>query len=464
MNTSRPHSACSSLSGSRRPGMLSNTTRKRDDGPLRFENGKWLRARNLNSEFTGVHPLSFELYDERNNENVGFHTRLGTWLDEENAGEANAARGDEIHFAQLTPNSKPKEYPAWNSAAHQFGRGYGTTNFEIGKFSLAQFREENAFMVDGFKSKHGFELDAVLFAIWAATFFGTFVGVTFEGKTVMQRQNITMVNFTNIMFRGYSMLHFDLDRFTDEALWYAQQLGHENLFPIEEVRKAVEFISLSAAAQKHIGLWSGGKRPILIPSMGALMIDLAAIVPFLQTVFFGIRKAAGGGESFENSVRNAIKARKLDLCLQGPIKWQSGNPREVDAAVRIGDRLVLIECFSYEMPLDYEVGKPGVFAKRKAFILEKVNQARTLADRVAAEPNGTNFDVSWAKSIEWRVVSPFVEFATQIDEPLYDDAGIPRVLQIRELLAHLADDAIPTKSLVPMIKKMRGVDLTGRWY
>lgn len=99
---------------------------------------------------TGVHPLAFELYDERNNENVGFHTRLGTWLDEENAGEANAARGDEIHFAQLTPNSKPKEYPAWNSAAHQFGRGYGTPNFEIGKFSLAQFREENAFMVDGF--------------------------------------------------------------------------------------------------------------------------------------------------------------------------------------------------------------------------------------------------------------------------------------------------------------------------
>jgi hypothetical protein len=72
-------------------------------------------------------------------------------------------------------------------------------------------------------SPSSIELDAVLFAVWAAAFFGTFVGMTFEGKTVMQRQNITMVNFTNIMFRGYSMLHFDLDRFADEALWY---LGH----------------------------------------------------------------------------------------------------------------------------------------------------------------------------------------------------------------------------------------------
>ena len=39
-----------------------------------------------------------------------------------------------------------------------------------------------------------------------------------------------------------------------------------------------------------------------------------------------------------------------------------GNPREVDAAVRrIGDRLLLIECFSYELPLDYEGGKPSVY-------------------------------------------------------------------------------------------------------
>ena len=198
--------------------------------------------------------------------------------------------------------------------------------------------------------------------------------------------------------------------------------------------------------------------------MGALMIDLAAILPVLQTLFFGVRKAHAGGVSFENAVRNAILARGLDLCLQGQLKWKNGNPREVDAAVRIGDRLVLIECFSYEMPLDYEVGKPSVFDKRKEFILEKVDQARTLAERVANEPKGTNFDVTWAKSVEWRVVSPFVEFAWQLDEPLYDDAGLPRVLQVQELLGHLKDQAVPTASLVPMIKAMRNVEFGGIWY
>jgi hypothetical protein len=72
--------------------------------------------------------------------------------------------------------------------------------------------------------------------------------------------------------------------------------------------------------------------------MDALMIDLAAIIPLQQTIFFGVRKAHPGGESFENAVRAAIRARGLDLCLQGQVKWESSNPREVDAAVRIGDR------------------------------------------------------------------------------------------------------------------------------
>ena len=116
------------------------------------------------------------------------------------------------------------------------------------------------------------------------------------------------------------------------------------------------------------------------------------------------------------------------------------------------------------MPLDYEVGKPSVFDRRRDFILEKVNQARTLEERVSSEPKGTNFDVTWAKSIEWRVISPLVEFAWLIDEPLYDEAGLPRVLQVHELLGHLTDGKVPTESLVPLIKKMRNLELEGIWY
>ena len=376
-----------------------------------------------------------------------------------------ATRGDQIHFAQLTPNSDRSEYPIWNRKTNSIGRGYGATNFGIGTFSLATFKSENDFMAESFKKKHGVALDVVLFAVWAASFFGIYTGLTSQLPSMAQRLDRTMSNWSNLLFRGYSMLAFNKEEFTQQAVWWAKQLNHGGTFSIEEVRRGVEFVSLSKAAQGNIGLWSGGKRPILIPSINGLMIDLAAIIPFLDTIFFGLKKTPQvGGESFENSVRAALRLRKLDICLQGELRWPIDNPREVDAAVRMGARLILIECFSYELPLDYEVGKPSVFDRRKAFILEKLDQAQTLAERIAKEPKGTNFDVSWAKVIDWRVVSPFVEFAWHLNDPLFDEDGLPRVLQVRELMDNLIDGAMPAKSCVQLIKKLRDFQFTDAWY
>jgi hypothetical protein len=415
---------------------------------------------------TEVHPLCFDLYDQRNSERGGFQTSLGTWLDEPARPEKiDASRGDQIHFAQLTPNPEFKEYPIWNSQTKSIDRGYDATNFGVGTFSLARFKGENGFMAEPFKQKHGIELDVILFAVWAASFFGVYTGPTTHLPTVEEQLNRTMSNWANLLFRGYSMVTFNKDQLAEEAVWWAKKLKHEYIFSVEEVRRGVEFISLSKAAQNNIGLWSGGKRPILIPSMNGLMIDLAAITPFLQTIFFGLRKVPQvGGETFENSVRTALRSRKFDVCLQGELRWPTGTPREVDAGVRIGDRLLLLECFSYELPLDFEVGKPSVFEKRKEFILQKLEQAKTLAERVAKEPKATNFDVSWAKEIDWRVVSPSVEFAWRIDEPFFDEEGLPRILQVGELLDYLTDVTVPAKSYVPMLKKLRGFDFKDSWH
>ena len=261
------------------------------------------------------------------------------------------------------------------------------------------------------------------------------------------------------------MVTFNPMQFAQEAIWWAEQLEHERIFSLEEVRQGVEFISLGKGGQNNIGLWSGGKRPILIPSINALMIDLAAILPFLYTIFFGLKKAPQvGGDAFEDSVRSALKTRGFSICLQGELRWPSGNPREVDVGVRIGDQLLLIECFSYELPLDYEIGKPSVFENRKKFILDKLDQAETLAERITHEPKGTNFDVIWAKVVDWRVVSPFVEFAWGLSEPFFDEGGLARVLQVRELVDYLTDGNVPANSYVPMLKKARTFQYEGIWY
>jgi hypothetical protein len=429
---------------------------------------KWdaTKTPSLRYKDTGVTPLCFDLYDQRNSEQSGFLSRLGTWIDEPKTREKiDGARGEQIHFAQLTPNPEPQEYPVWNRQTKSIGRGYGATNFGVGTFSLARFKSENGFMAEPFEQKHGVKLDVVLFAIWAASFFGIYTGVISHLPSMEERVDRMMSNWSNVLFRGYSMNAFNQEQFAQEALWWAKQLGHERIFSIDEVGQGVGFISLSKAAQKNIGLWSGGKRPILIPSMNTLMIDLAAMLPFLHTIFFGLKKVPQvGGETFENSVRTALRSRNLEIFLQGELRWHSGNPREVDAGVRISDRLVLIECFSYELPLDYEVGKPSVFERRKAFILEKVDQAQTLAERIRKEPKGVNFDVSWAKVVDWRVVSPFVEFAWHLNDPLFDEDGLPRVLQVRELMDNLTDGAVPAKSYMSMFKELRGFQFKGAWY
>jgi hypothetical protein len=91
-------------------------------------------------------------------------------------------------------------------------------------------------------------------------------------------------------------------------------------------------------------------------------------------------------------------------------------------------------------------------------------QAQTLARRMEQEPKRTNFDVSLAQTIDWRVVSPFVEFAWQLDEPFFDDDGVPRLLQVFELLENLTKGAVPAKSFVPILKAMRDVHLKGVWH
>lgn len=415
---------------------------------------------------TGVHPLCFDLYDERNSGKAGFYTRLGTWLDSAGRPEKiDATSADQIHFAQLAPNPMVQEYPVWRPDEAAFGRGYGATNFGIGTFSLAKFLEQNAFMAKSFAKKHGVALEVVLFAIWAASFFAVFTGVTSHLPSMDKRITRTLMNWENLQWRGYTMVGLDQSQLAEESVLFAELLEHPQTFSVVDVRRGLDFITLSADAQKNIGLWSGGKRPILIPAVGGLMIDLAAVIPFLYTIFFGLKKVDNvGGQTFEDSVRTATRSRKLDLCLQGIVRWPTGNPREVDLGIRTGNRLTVVECFSYELPLDFEVGKPSVFEKRKEFLVKKIDQAKTLAERIRLHPRGTNFDVAWAEDIDWRVVSPFVEFAWEIDETFFDEQGLPRVLQADELLDLLTDGKIPAQRFVHYVREFRGVKPAGRWY
>jgi hypothetical protein len=114
-----------------------------------------------------------------------------------------------------------------------------------------------------------------------------------------------------------------------------------------------------------------------------------------------------------------------------------------------------VECFSHERPLDFELSRPGVFEVRQRRLAEKTEQARSLYEAILNEPTGRNFDFSWASSVDWRLVSPFVEFAWSLEMHQFDEEGVARILQVEELLDYLTEGERPGGELAGLVRRAR---------
>lgn len=312
-------------------------------------------------------------------------------------------------------------------------------------------------MADAFEKRHGLKLPVVLFCVWAISFTCLYPRRMFLEKSKQAKLEIFFNNLTNLHFRGYRLTPLALDEIAEEALQYSADLGRDSPFTRDEVREGFQFLLLTPESQKLIGLWSGGRCPLLVPhGDDALIINLAGVIPLLTRLFVGVRDLTGAkGGQFEESVRQILGTNALQIVFSGELHWHDGRVREVDAAVRINDCLVLVECFSFELPLDYELAKPAVFECRKARLAEKLEQAKSLWQSVSEQPVGRNFDFSWTSTVEWRLVSPFVEFAWELTDDFFDEAGVARIMNVDELVRYLKDSVPPAPALVAPIQQFR---------
>lgn len=411
------------------------------------EETQWLADRE-----DGPHPVLFAIFDHRTEGATGLFTRLGTWTQF-------ARRRADVSTAYLTaynPNGAIEHFPTWDAAKKQIVYGQSRLNFHVGQVQLQTFLEGHAFMALVFEKKHKVKLEAVLFCLQIASFFAFFPDRAIFAKDPDEQKSMILGNLTNLGFRGYKNIGQTIDTIAEEALWWAKQLRHETGLDAAQIRAGFDFLLLTPTASTLIGLWSGGKRPLLLPIHDGLMIDTTAIVPILVNLFVGVRETAGTkGDVFEECARAMLRAAGISIVFNGEIVFDDGTQREIDAAVRVGDRLVLVECFSFEKPLDYELAKPGIFQSRIARISEKIMQARTLAEAIARTPKGTNFDFSWAEAIEWRLATPSVEFAWELGDNQFDAVGVPRVLQISELSCYLLDGTNPIAPFIPALRALR---------
>jgi hypothetical protein len=218
--------------------------------------------------------------------------------------------------------------------------------------------------------------------------------------------------------------------------------------------RIISDITLKPETQETIGLWSRGPRPLLILHGDTEVVDLQGLPVHLATLFYGVpleakrRESAPGsrGGQFEETVRRDLTDHGHELVPREP-RLHDGRHRETDAAVRIGNLLVVCDCTSIHRRLDIERGSIRTTAERTKKIKDKVGQAFDFAKFIQDNRVGTNFDFSWAEEIIPVVVSPFVEWLWDDSERLWIAPDTRRVMtpvELHKFLAQLKDRHAPT--------------------
>jgi hypothetical protein len=112
----------------------------------------------------------------------------------------------------------------------------------------------------------------------------------------------------------------------------------------------------------------------------------------------------------------------------------NGEVPELDAGVRIGNKLIVMECVSVERPLDYEIANPKTIEYRQQRLDEKVTQALSLAEFIRSNPTGRNYAFNDVEEVEAYVVSPFYEWIWDRSGRLWEGSG-PRIMAAQEAFA-----------------------------
>jgi len=144
---------------------------------------------------------------------------------------------------------------------------------------------------------------------------------------------------------------------------------------------------------------------------------------------------------------------------QGPLKFNTGRPRDADIAIVVKDYLILIEAKAHAGKKDLLlVGAPDRLQERWERVVQpSVRQADTLANRTAKEPKGKNFEIPHkVNRIVALVCGPLPEWIPSSDKEwwLYDD--IPRVCTPQELLdiiSRIQRGQSPNQNVISILRK-----------
>lgn len=222
---------------------------------------------------------------------------------------------------------------------------------------------------------------------------------------------------------------------------------------IDQVERIFEALTLSESNRSIIGIWSRGPRFPLVTVPGGYIFDFYGIHRYFHNLFVGIPESNNlRGLAFEEAFRSYLC--QCGFILQKrEFTFKDGSNAEADAVFYVGDILIVVDCISIWMPLDFDISRPKTMCRRQEALAEKVEICLNRVNKLNTNRVGTNFDFSAASEIVAVVASPFTEWLWDRSDRLWLDANTPRIMRANELV----DWAIALRSGVMEFKNVEVV-------
>ncbi|NQV83293.1 MAG: hypothetical protein HQ494_05680 [Rhodospirillales bacterium] len=374
--------------------------------------------------------------DERTDSSPFETSLVGVWFSEEKSQHENSQKTLTNNAIGTIYNLDKIEIPDFFAEMGlEIEQGF-TPNFIPVLFDLGNFLTAHQFMANAFEKRNGVSLEVFIGTIWALSNTTALLGPTPEEEK--EDKKALPTSLMNLIQRGYKVVDFNIEEMGERLLPAIKIFLPNSKFSSDDVACALDKLTFTPNMQNDVSLWSGGPRSVIIPyNSQAAILDFQGIPSLLFTLFCMIaHDSTKRGSVFEETFRLALKNRGYNV-IHGELKQSKKLMRELDAGVRIGNKLILFECVSIERPLDYEIGRPVTFANRQARLEKKISQVLSLADFITKHSKGNNFDFSWAEEIVSLVVTPSIEWAWGKSDELWLSDGTPRMLSASEAISFL---------------------------
>jgi len=204
-----------------------------------------------------------------------------------------------------------------------------------------------------------------------------------------------------------------------------------------DLAEGIRYLELSAENRTDIQLAYPGPHAAFLPfGDDRWFIDCAWLLNRLVHLFVGVPLPDQNfkGDMLEERVRGGHSALPT-----GPCKAGDGEQRQIDAAFRIGDRLVIAECRAVGRSIGFHRGDPEAIQFRREKIEKALKDIDDKAIWLTKNSKGTNYDIAWCKGIVPVAVFPFVEYVPSLDPHYWLTSDRPRVLAPDELGEALED-------------------------